>query len=125
MVGARTSRRELFAGAARGIGAAVGGGSLWAHLLTQESRAAPFALRPPGALAEDAFQVLCVKCGLCVADCPYDTLKLAAVGRSPAGSPAVFSPDRCRSSDSITAPAASTAPCSITFCSSRTLPGQS
>jgi ferredoxin-type protein NapG len=78
----------LFTGAARGIGAAIGGGSLWAYLLTQQSKAEPFALRPPGALAEDEFQALCVKCGLCVADCPYDTLKLGTVGDPyPIGTP--------------------------------------
>lgn len=37
----------------------------------------PQALRPPGALPEPAFQAACVRCGLCVRDCPYHTLKLA------------------------------------------------
>ncbi len=40
------------------------------------------ALRPPGALAEDDFLGACVRCGLCVRDCPYDTLKLAPFGAS-------------------------------------------
>ncbi len=35
------------------------------------------ALRPPGALAEDVFLGACIRCGLCVRDCPYDTLRLA------------------------------------------------
>ncbi|WP_035692131.1 ferredoxin-type protein NapG [Azospirillum halopraeferens] len=35
------------------------------------------ALRPPGALAEADFLAACVRCGLCVRDCPYDTLRLA------------------------------------------------
>jgi len=35
------------------------------------------ALRPPGALPETDFLAACVRCGLCVRDCPYDTLKLA------------------------------------------------
>lgn len=35
------------------------------------------ALRPPGALEENNFLGACVRCGLCVDDCPYDTLKLA------------------------------------------------
>ncbi|MCP5162249.1 MAG: ferredoxin-type protein NapG [Hahellaceae bacterium] len=34
------------------------------------------ALRPPGALDEEHFLGACVRCGLCVEDCPYDTLKL-------------------------------------------------
>lgn len=36
-------------------------------------------LRPPGAGDEQAFQSACVRCGLCVRDCPYDTLKLATL----------------------------------------------
>ena len=38
------------------------------------------ALRPPGALDEDDFLAACIRCGLCVRDCPYDTLKLAPFG---------------------------------------------
>lgn len=44
----------------------------------------PEALRPPGALAEPEFQSACVRCGLCVRACPYDTLKLAEWGDGPA-----------------------------------------
>ncbi len=33
-------------------------------------------LRPPGALDEKDFQSACIRCGLCVEDCPYDILKL-------------------------------------------------
>ncbi|MBT4836437.1 MAG: ferredoxin-type protein NapG [Methylococcales bacterium] len=36
----------------------------------------PQALRPPGALTEKQFLSACVRCGLCVRDCPYDILKL-------------------------------------------------
>ena len=35
------------------------------------------ALRPPGALPEDDFLGACIRCGLCVRDCPYNTLELA------------------------------------------------
>lgn len=38
------------------------------------------ALRPPGALAEEQFVGACIRCGRCVRDCPYDTLKLAEPG---------------------------------------------
>lgn len=38
------------------------------------------AIRPPGALAEDDFLGACIRCGLCVRDCPFDTLKLAELG---------------------------------------------
>ncbi len=38
------------------------------------------AIRPPGALPEDEFVGACIRCGLCVRDCPYDILKLAELG---------------------------------------------
>jgi len=38
------------------------------------------ALRPPGARPEGEFLGTCIRCGLCVRDCPFDTLKLAALG---------------------------------------------
>ncbi len=38
------------------------------------------AIRPPGALAGEAFLGACIRCGLCVRDCPYDTLRLARLG---------------------------------------------
>ncbi|MEZ5840942.1 MAG: ferredoxin-type protein NapG [Hyphomicrobiales bacterium] len=38
------------------------------------------AIRPPGALPEDEFLAACVRCGLCVRDCPYGILKLADLG---------------------------------------------
>ncbi len=37
-------------------------------------------IRPPGALPEEAFLGACIRCGLCVRDCPYDILSLAAIG---------------------------------------------
>ena len=62
---------------------AVGLGSLVLGLYTHQSRAlASQNIRPPGALAEDDFLGACVRCGLCVRDCPYDTLKLAQLGDS-------------------------------------------
>lgn len=35
------------------------------------------ALRPPGALPEQDFMAACIRCGLCVQNCPYPTLDLA------------------------------------------------
>ncbi len=64
--------------------AAAGGGCLLAMgsaLHARQSAALPAqALRPPGALAESDFLGACVRCGLCVRDCPYDTLKLSTLG---------------------------------------------
>jgi ferredoxin-type protein NapG len=35
------------------------------------------AIRPPGAGSEEDFLSACIRCGLCVRDCPFDTLKLS------------------------------------------------
>ncbi len=37
-------------------------------------------LRPPGAIAEDDFLALCIKCGQCLQVCPYDSIRLADIG---------------------------------------------
>ncbi|HJV25493.1 MAG TPA: ferredoxin-type protein NapG [Aromatoleum sp.] len=65
--------------------ASVAGGacllSLGVGLYAEQARALPpTALRPPGALPEDDFLAACVRCGLCVRDCPYHTLGLATLG---------------------------------------------
>jgi ferredoxin-type protein NapG len=73
---------------ARGAALGVIGGGIWGYLLKQQARASPFALRPPGALAEAEFNALCIKCGQCLTACPYDTLKLATLGAPiPIGTP--------------------------------------
>ncbi|MBF0268749.1 MAG: ferredoxin-type protein NapG [Alphaproteobacteria bacterium] len=78
-----TSRREFLAASARTVcsagffAAALG---LW----VRQSQALPAtALRPPGALLEADFLGTCARCGLCVRDCPYNTLKLAEPGSGP------------------------------------------
>ncbi|MEJ1391004.1 MAG: ferredoxin-type protein NapG [Candidatus Sedimenticola sp. (ex Thyasira tokunagai)] len=46
------------------------------------------AIRPPGAIPEDEFLGACIRCGLCVRDCPYDILKLGQLGDEvPTGTP--------------------------------------
>ena len=82
------SRREFFARVGQGAALAATGGLVWSYLLTQQARATPFAIRPPGALAEEDFNARCIKCGQCVDACPYDTLKLAtAESGVPIGTP--------------------------------------
>lgn len=45
-------------------------------------------LRPPGALPEDQFNGACIRCGLCVRDCPFDMLYLGRLGEDvPTGTP--------------------------------------
>lgn len=46
------------------------------------------AIRPPGVNDEQDFLAACIRCGLCVRDCPYDTLKLATPDEgAPTGTP--------------------------------------
>lgn len=65
--------------------AAVGGSAcllaLGSGLFAKQAAALPpQALRPPGALAEGDFLAACLRCGLCVSACPYQTLQLAPLG---------------------------------------------
>ena len=47
-------------------------------LYTKQAKALPpLAIRSPGALAEKDFLGACIRCGLCVRDCPYHILELA------------------------------------------------
>jgi ferredoxin-type protein NapG len=71
------SRRRFFGDVARTAGgAALIGLGLGVYARKAESLPAE-ALRPPGALPDADFAGACVRCGLCVRSCPYDTLKLA------------------------------------------------
>ena len=74
------ARRRFLLNSARTVSAvAVGGLALGVYGRSVASLPAR-ALRPPGALDEDAFAGACIRCGLCVRDCPYDTLRLARAG---------------------------------------------
>lgn len=54
----------------------------------QSAALPPQAIRPPGALSEEEFVGACIRCGLCVRDCPYDILSLGQLGdRIPTGTP--------------------------------------
>jgi ferredoxin-type protein NapG len=82
------SRRRFFSDVAKSAGGAALCG-LGLGLYASKSVSLPAeALRPPGALAEKSFLGACVRCGLCVRDCPYDTLQLARLEQAlPTGTP--------------------------------------
>ncbi len=73
----RPRRRQFVADTAK-MACGVGIFGLALGLYSKRSQALPpLGLRPPGALAEDEFLGACIRCGLCVRDCPYDILFLA------------------------------------------------
>ena len=76
-----SAKRRKFLTESTRTAAGVGVAALMLGLYARQSRALPAdAIRPPGALEEDSFLGACIRCGLCVRDCPYDTLSLAVVG---------------------------------------------
>ena len=80
-------RRKFLLKMARGVGLAALGGLVWSAYV-DEATANKLILRPPAALDEDQFLKTCIRCGLCVEACPFDTLKLAAPGdHKPLGTP--------------------------------------
>ena len=85
------SRRALLKGAAGATSACLlaGGASLFGRAATAREAQ---ALRPPGALAEDKFLGACIRCGLCVRDCPPKNLRLAAWGDGIDGGVAIGTP---------------------------------
>ena len=66
------------------ISRVAGGATLYGiglGLYSQQATSLPSqSLRPPGVVNESDFLSACVRCGLCVRDCPYDTLKLSRLG---------------------------------------------
>jgi len=80
-------RRKFILGIARSIGLASLGGLVWSAYV-DEVTSNKLILRPPGALKEDEFLATCIKCGMCVEACPFDTLILASPGSNkPLGTP--------------------------------------
>lgn len=80
-------RRRFLLQALQGLGLATLGALTWSAYLDEASASVLF-LRPPGALKEEDFLSHCIRCGLCVEACPFDTLKLAKVGdHVPVGTP--------------------------------------
>lgn len=70
----KTDKREFIKYSTLGIlGLVLGGGMVFSpYVLRAEDR-----LRPPGAVDEEKFLALCIKCGQCLQVCPYHSIKLA------------------------------------------------
>jgi ferredoxin-type protein NapG len=82
-----TDRRKFLLNMARSVGLASLAGLTWSAYV-DEVTASTLMLRPPGALPEDDFLATCIKCGMCVEACPYDTLMLSTAGdNKPIGTP--------------------------------------
>jgi len=82
-----SERRKFIFDMARGVGVTALGGFIWSAFI-DEAKASQLLLRPPGALKEKDFLRTCIKCGMCVEACPYDTLVLAKPGdNQPIGTP--------------------------------------
>lgn len=85
------SRRALLQGASTTASAGLLTGA--ATVLTAPVQARPAqALRPPGARPEPEFLSACVRCGLCVRDCPPHNLKLSEWGAGLAAQVAIGTP---------------------------------
>ena len=75
------SRRAMLAGAVRAV-CGISFFGLGLGILARQAQTHPAqTLRPPGALSEHDFLSACSRCGLCVRDCPYKTLRLADLGQ--------------------------------------------
>ncbi|WP_104690789.1 ferredoxin-type protein NapG [Helicobacter heilmannii] len=72
-------RRAFLQTALKGALLCGSGGAFLATMLKAKHSKDSYALRPPGAEDEERFLSLCIRCGLCVKDCPYNTLKLATL----------------------------------------------
>jgi len=82
-----SDRRKFILGAVRTTGIVALGGLMWSAYV-DEVTANKLILRPPGALKEEDFLSTCIKCGMCVEACPFDTLSLAKPGdNKPLGTP--------------------------------------
>jgi ferredoxin-type protein NapG len=63
-----SERRRFFSLMAQSVGITALGGLVWTGYV-EEAKAAPLILRPPGAVPEDDFLKMCIKCGQCAEAC--------------------------------------------------------
>ncbi|SFV66374.1 Ferredoxin-type protein NapG (periplasmic nitrate reductase) [hydrothermal vent metagenome] len=68
MANSNNNRRKFMATTLQSVGLTALGGLLWSGY-TDEVKASPLVLRPPGAIKEDDFLHACIKCGLCAEAC--------------------------------------------------------
>ncbi len=81
--------RRRFLGNTMKVACGVGLLGLGLGMYSRRANSLPVtAIRPPGALEEGDFLAACVRCGLCVRDCPFDMLKLGQIEEDvPTGTP--------------------------------------
>jgi ferredoxin-type protein NapG len=84
----RTTRRQ-FMGDVLKTACGVGLFGLGLGLYARRASSLPaHYIRPPGALPEGDFNGACIRCGLCVRDCPFHMLYLGELGEdAPTGTP--------------------------------------
>jgi len=68
MANSNNKRRKFMATTLQSVGLTALGGLLWSGY-SDEVKASPLVLRPPGALPENDFLKACIKCGLCAEAC--------------------------------------------------------
>ncbi len=76
-MGKRLGRREFMVESGRVVGGVSLLGAIISLFGKQAASMPAYAIRPPGAIAEESFLGACTRCGMCVSDCPYDILHLA------------------------------------------------
>ena len=75
------ARRQFLFDTAK-LACGVGMFGLGVGLYAKQAKALPpTAIRPPGARSEPEFLGACIRCGMCVRDCPYHILDLARAGQ--------------------------------------------